>query len=456
MTQQPANILIIDDDPDILQTTRMVLKKQFANIFTERSPQKITGLLKAYDFDLILLDMNFRAGHTSGREGLEWLRHIREQSPGTQVVMITAYGDVNLAVKAMKEGATDFVVKPWDNQKLLATVMSAYKLSRSQREIEKHRVRENTLSSDMDKSFSKIIGKSEAMQAVYSIVDKVSATDANVLILGENGTGKELIARDIHRKSSRSGQVFIGVDLGALPESLFESELFGYSRGAFTDARQDKAGRFEVASGGTLFLDEIGNLSLQLQAKLLSALEKRTIYRIGSNKPVQIDVRLISATNMPLYEMISENSFREDLLYRVNTVEIHLPPLRERRGDVPLLADYFLKLYSAKYGKKNIGIAKDAIRRLDGYHWPGNIRELQHVIERAVIMTEDDRIGAQNLMLTAEESSPARSGTLNIEELEKEAIRKALKKHNGNLSQAAKELGLGRTTLYRKMEKYGI
>ncbi|MCF8343918.1 MAG: sigma-54 dependent transcriptional regulator [Bacteroidales bacterium] len=456
MTQQPANILIIDDDADILQTTRMVLKKQYANIFTERNPQKITEFLKEYDFDVILLDMNFRAGHTSGKEGLEWLRNIKKFNPGTQVVMITAYGDVNLAVKAMKEGATDFVVKPWDNQKLLATVTSAYRLGRSQKEIEKHRVRESTLSSDMDKSFSKIIGKSDAMQSVYSIVDKVSATDANVLILGENGTGKELIARDIHRKSARAEQVFIGVDLGALPETLFESELFGYTKGAFTDARQDKAGRFEVASGGTLFLDEIGNLSLSLQAKLLSALEKRTIYRIGSNKPVTIDVRLISATNMPLYEMINENSFREDLLYRMNTVEIHLPPLRERRGDVPLLAEYFLKVYSAKYGKQKLGISKDALKRLDAYHWPGNIRELQHVIERVVIMTEEDQIRAEHLMLTAEESPQGLSETLNIEALEKEAIGKALKKQNGNLSQAAKEVGLDRTTLYRKMEKYGI
>lgn len=456
MEKIDASILVIDDDPDILQTSRMVLKRQFSSIHTEKYPQKIELLLAENDFDVILLDMNFKAGVTHGKEGIEWLKRIRRNKPDAHVVMITAYGDVNLAVKAMKEGATDFVVKPWDNKKLIATVMSAYKLSQSRKEIEKHKSRENTLSSDMDKDFAEIIGKSSAIQEVFSSIGKVAKTQANVLILGENGTGKELVAREIHRKSDRHEQIFIGVDLGALPESLFESELFGYVKGAFTDALQDKAGRFEVASGGTLFLDEIGNLSLTLQAKLLSALENRIIYRLGSNKAIPVDIRLISATNMPLHEMISENSFRDDLLYRINTVEIKLPPLRERTGDISLLANHFLGIYSKKYNKPQIKIGRDAMNRLDNYHWPGNIRELQHVIERAVIMSESDKLRAEDLMLTSEEKQDSFSGSLNIEELEKDAIRKALKKHAGNLTTAAKELGLGRTTLYRKMEKYGI
>ncbi len=456
MSKHKAQILIIDDDPDILQTSYMVLKKHFTEIATNHDPGQLDELLKEKDYDVILLDMNFKAGVTSGKEGIDWLKRIKKTSPGTQVVMITAYGDISLAVKAMKEGATDFEVKPWDNKKLLATTMSAYKLSQSQKEIEKYRNRESILGGDLDKAFSEIIGVSAAMQEVYNITKKVSATDANILILGENGTGKELLAREIHRKSARAGQIFIGVDLGALPESLFEAELFGHTKGAFTDARQEKAGRFEAASGGTLFLDEIANLSFAMQAKLLSALQNRTIYKLGSNKAVKVDVRLISATNMPLHEMISERRFREDLLYRINTVEIRLPPLRERAGDIPLLASHFLKLYAGKYNKAVEGISKEALKRLESYSWPGNIRELQHSIERAVIMTENKKLEAYELLLTTEEKTDTSNGTLNIETLEKEAIKKALFKHTGNLSNAAKELGLGRTTLYRKMEKYDI
>lgn len=450
------NILIIDDDPDILQTTRMVLKKQFSQIRTEKDPAKIDELLQMEDYDVILLDMNFKAGLTSGKEGIEWLRKIKKINPDIQVVMITAYGDINLAVKAMKEGATDFVVKPWENKKLLATVMSACKLSQSKKEVTKYRNRENALSRDIDKAFPGIIGQSKAMKTVFEIIDKVGKTDANVLILGENGTGKELVAREIHRKSKRNDQIFVSVDLGALPESLFESELFGYVKGAFTDAGQDKAGRFEVASGGTLFLDEIGNLSPPLQAKLLTALEKKTIYRIGSNKPIPVDIRLICATNMPLYEMLQKQEFRDDLLYRINTVEIKLPPLKERNGDIPVLSKYFLKMYSSKYNKKGIKISKEALRKLKNYSWPGNIRELQHLIERLVIMSEADVINADDIILTNESKTASVQSSLNIEELEKEAIKKAIAKHTGNLSKACKELGLGRTTLYRKMEKYGI
>jgi two-component system, NtrC family, response regulator HydG len=456
MEKLDANILIIDDDPDILQTSRMVLKKHFSMIRTEKDPHKLDKLLREVDYDLVLLDMNFKAGLTTGLEGIAWLKKIKQINPQNHVVMITAYGDVKLAVQAMKEGATDFVVKPWDNQKLLATVMSACKLSQSKREVDKYKNREDLLTSDMDKAFSTIIGKSAAMKNVFNICDKVSQTDANVLILGENGTGKEMIARDIHRKSKRAKQIFISVDLGALPETLFESELFGHVKGAFTDAHQDKVGRFEVASGGTLFLDEIGNLSLPLQAKLLSVLEKREVYKIGSSKAIPIDIRLICATNMPLHEMIAERRFRDDLLYRINTVEINLPPLRNRKGDVLLLTDYFMETYAKKYHKMGIKIMQDARRKMESYFWPGIIRELQHVIERATIMAESNKITANELLLTAEAKTVSISETLNIEELEKNAIQKAMQKHAGNLSNAARDLGLGRTTLYRKMEKYGL
>ncbi len=456
MTKLKGNILIIDDDPDILHTTRVVLRKHFANIRTERNPEVLSHILNTRDYDVILLDMNFSTGSTSGREGLEWLGKIKKADPGNIVIMITAYGDIDLAVKAMKEGAIDFVVKPWDNKKLSATVMAAYKLAQSTREISKYKNREIMLSKDMEQPFSTIIGKSQAMKEIFSMINKVGQTDANILILGENGTGKELIAREIHRRSGRSEQIFISVDLGAIAETLFESELFGHSKGSFTDAKQDRAGRFETASGGTLFLDEIGNLSLPLQAKLLSALENRKIFRIGSNKGIPIDIRLISATNMPLYEMVNEKQFRDDLLYRINTVEIMLPPLRERKKDIPLLVNHFLSIYSRKYKKQQISINHEAIRKMESYHWPGNIRELQHIIERALIMSENDEINAEDILLTAESSDAVSGGNLNIEELEKNAIKKALLKHAGNLTKAAKELGLGRTTLYRKMEKYGI
>lgn len=454
--KQNAKILIIDDDADILHTSRMALKKHFTNIQTERHPENIIKLLGKDDYDVILLDMNFKAGVTTGNEGIEWLRKIKSVDSENNVVMITAYGDINLAVKAMKEGAMDFVIKPWDNKKLVATVMAAFKLSQSKKELKKYKSRESTLIDDIDKPYSQIIGESESMKNVYNIIAKVSKTNANVLILGENGTGKELIAREIHRRSERAEQIFISVDLGALPESLFESELFGYMKGSFTDARQDKPGRFEVASGGTLFLDEIGNLSLPLQSKLLSALQNRKIYRLGSNKPINIDIRLISATNMPLYEMIEKREFRDDLLYRINTVEIHIPPLRNRTGDIPLLCKHFLNMYSKKYKNEKINLSREALKQLEKYSWPGNIRELQHVIERAIIMADKQLLKPEDLFITNEESIEDNSSTLNIEELEKNAIRKALKKHSGNLSNAAKELGLGRTTLYRKIEKYGI
>jgi DNA-binding NtrC family response regulator len=456
MLSDETNILIIDDDPDILFTTRVVLKPHFTHIRAEKKPDKINQLLGEEEFDAILLDMNFKRGAKSGKEGLEWLKKIKSINKDHNVILITAYGEVEIAVEAMKEGAFDFVVKPWDNNKLIATVMAACQLNKSKKELKKYRYRENSLREDIDKPFKSIIGKSQAMQHVFGMIDKVGQTDASVLILGENGTGKELIARELHRKSKRMDQLFINVDLGAIPESLFESELFGHTKGAFTDAIQDRAGRFEVASGGTLFLDEIGNLSLPLQAKLLSALESRKIYRIGSNKEIPIDIRLICATNMPLYDMINSNRFRVDLLYRINTVEIFLPPLRNKREDIPELVDHFMGVFARKYKKGNLTVHSAALKKLAQYDWPGNIRELQHVVERAVIMSENICLQPGDFLLSSQENKSLPEGSLNIEAIEKNAIIKSLIKHGGNMSKAAVELGMGRTTLYRKMKKHGI
>jgi len=347
------------------------------------------------------------------------------------------------------------VVKPWDNNRLLATVMAAYKLSVSRKEIAKLKSHQKVLTEDIDHPYTEIIGSSQAMQEVLVAVDKVSSTDANVLILGENGTGKELIARLIHRKSLRSESIFIGIDLGAIHETLFESELFGHIKGAFTDAKEERAGRFELASGGTLFLDEIGNLSLPLQSKLLAAIQNREVTRVGSNRVIKTDVRIISATNMPLHEMVDRGEFRQDLLYRINTVEIRVPPLRERFKDIPEMVHHFMKMYSKKYNKPIPAVSKSSMKKLSGYHWPGNVRELQHLVERAMIMTDERVINLDDFIADVNKRQPARE-ILNLEEIEKKTISNALKKHGGNVSKAAKELGLGRTTIYRKMEKYGI
>jgi len=455
MPKLSGKILIVDDDKDILLTTKVILKKHFSEIYTLSNPDRILSLLKDLTFDVILLDMNFSMGATSGKEGLDWLKKIRSLDIHISVIMITAYGEIYLAIKAMKEGAVDFVVKPWDNDKLLATVMSAYKLSQSIKEISRLQTMQTMLSKDIDQPFSEIIGDSTSMQEVFTTIHKVAKTDADVLILGENGTGKELVARALHRSSTRHLQPFINVDLGAIPDTLFESELFGHVKGAFTDAQEDRPGRFEVASGGTLFLDEIGNLTLALQSKLLTALQNREIVRIGSNITIPVNIRLICATNMDLHAMILENRFKQDLLYRINTVEIRIPPLRERKDDIPLLSKHFTKKYSLKYNKK-VTVSKEAIKKLSHYDFPGNVRELQHIIERAIIMTESNTLYAKDFLLVSTSGPSSKGSTLNIEKLEKEAIEHAIKKCNGNLSKAAKELGLGRTTLYRKMEKYSI
>lgn len=453
-----GRILVVDDDTDVLNAARLYLKQHVEKVDVESNPKLIPTLMKQYDYDAILLDMNFDEDVSSGEEGFYWLEKILEADPAMAVVFITAYGDVEKAVQAVKNGASDFVLKPWQNEKLLATVTSAMNLSRSKRDFQKLSTQNAALKADMEQPYQNIIGKSRAMEQVFHTIEKVAKTDANVLITGENGTGKELVARALHRRSNRSEHTFITVDMGALTESLFESELFGHEKGAFTDAKESRAGRFEIASGGTLFLDEIGNLPIQLQPKLLSALQTHEIRRIGSNKTKKIDIRLICATNVSLGEMVEKQEFRQDLLYRINTIEIKLPPLRERTEDIPLLAKHFLKKYRAKYKKELSGITKQALDQLKEYHWPGNIRELEHAVERAVIMTDEKQLQNGDFLLTSASGNEHKIPVagLNLEEVEKTVIRKAMNKHGGNISHAADELGLTRASLYRRLEKYGL
>ncbi len=458
--KKEAKILIVDDEEDILFTLRLFLKQHFTMVRTEHNPHHIPRMMRQEQFDLILLDMNFRKGDTSGNDGLTWLKKVIEIDPTATVIMITAYGDVKVAVEAVKAGATDFVVKPWRNEKLLATILSAMKLSESQQTVRQLESRQKVLSADIDQHYGEIVGSSASMKQIFATIEKVARTDANVLILGENGTGKELIARAIHRQSLRSKEVFINVDLGAIPDTLFESELFGHKKGAFTDANEDRVGRFEVASGGSLFLDEIGNLSLPLQAKLLTVLQNRQIRRVGTNHTINIDIRLICATNMPLYNMVKEQSFRQDLLYRINTVEITLPPLRKRREDIPSLVDHFLNIYARKYQKAGLKISAAALDKLQDYQWPGNIRELRHAVERAVILGDNQALQPQDFLFhdagTDGSSQKNRVESYNLEEMEKWAIQEVLERYRGNITKAAKELGLTRAALYRRMEKYDL
>lgn len=458
MNLKTGKILIVDDDEDVLFSARLLLKQHYSIVQIEKNPEQIPSILKNEHYDIILLDMNFSGNATSGSEGFNWLKKILELDPTSIVILITAFGTIEMAVKAIKDGATDFVLKPWQNEKLLATVSSAMKLSQSQQRIDNLLSRQKQLSKDIDRQFHNIIGISEEMQKVFSTIQKVAETDANILILGENGTGKELVARAIHRQSTRSDEIFLNVDMGAISESLFESELFGYMKGAFTDAKEDKAGRFEIASGGTLFLDEIGNLSFNLQMKLLSVLQNRTVTRLGSNIPRPIDIRLVCATNIPIDELISEKRFRQDLLYRINTVEINLPPLRKRIEDIPLLAKHFLDIYCKKYNKPAKEISPAALKRLEKYHWPGNVRELQHAIERVVIMNEAKEILPEDFYFSVQDvkEDDVKLNNFDLEEAEKLLIIKAVGKYNGNLTRAAKELGLTRASLYRRLEKYGL
>jgi two-component system response regulator HydG len=458
MSDKVGKVLAIDDNEDILFALKLLLKQHVEKIDTINNPVLIPETLAAEEYDVILLDMNFTRDAISGQEGFDWLQTILEIDPQAVVVFITAYGDAEKAVKSIKAGATDFVLKPWQNEKLLATLSASVKLKRSRMEADSLRSRHRGIVHAMNMPFHDFIGDSDSMLQVFTTIQKVAKTDANVLILGENGTGKELVARALHNDSPRKDEVFISVDLGAISESLFESELFGHEKGAFTDAKAEKQGRFEIASGGTIFLDEIGNLSLAMQTKLLTVIERREVTRVGSNKPIKIDVRLICATNNNLMDMVAQGLFRQDLIYRVNTVEIHLPPLRERGGDIELLSRHFLQTYNKKYKKSARSISAAGLKKLNQYSWPGNVRELQHAIERAVIMSENTTLEPDDFFL----SSPVRkSGELefenyNLDEIEKIVILKVLKQAQGNITQAASELGLTRTSLYRRMEKYGL
>ena len=458
MDKPIGKILIIDDDEDVLIAAKLLLKKHAKEVIIEKNPKKIPFLMNNDTYDVILLDMNFSKDITSGKEGLYWLEQILEVDPSAVVILITAFGDVEMAVKALKIGATDFVLKPWQNEKLIGTLSAAIRLKESYKEVDKLKSAKKQLESEINKPFKDIIGNSEAMKSVFTIIDKVAGTDANVLILGENGTGKELVARALHQRSLRKDNVFVGVDMGAITETLFESELFGHKKGSFTDAKEDRVGRFEVANGGSLFLDEIGNLSMPLQSKLLTVLQQREVTRIGSNKAVSVDIRLICATNMPLYDMVGDSTFRQDLLYRMNTVEVQLPPLRERQDDITQLADHFVNIYCEKYRKPPKKIAASTYKKLQKYSWPGNIRELQHAIERAIIMSEGNSLTPDDFffLVQKQDSGSEAVDNFNLDEVEKNVILKAINKHAGNISKAAKELGLTRASLYRRLEKHGL
>ncbi|MGM0503356.1 MAG: sigma-54-dependent transcriptional regulator [Bacteroidota bacterium] len=452
-----GKILIVDDNEELLIALRLFLSEHFSVIDTIKNPNLIPDYLRKNTYDLVLLDMNFSAGVNTGNEGIYWMKQIKETDPNVSVVLITAYGDVELAVNAMKEGAADFIQKSWDEKKILSSILSAYNLQQSKVRIQNLEQKQKHLSERIDQKYSNIIGKSPVIKKVLQMVDKVAPTDANMLITGENGTGKEVIAREIHRKSNRSDEVFVNVDLGAISENLFESELFGYVKGAFTDAKEDRTGRFEIASGGTLFLDEIGNLPVELQSKLLTVIQNKEIYRVGSNKPIPVDIRLICATNMDLDKMVQENQFRQDLLYRINTIQIELPPLRERTDDIPLLTDFFLKRYSEKYQKALLKFSEQALKKMKTHSWPGNIRELQHTVEKAVILCDNKEIKEEHCWPDGEKKAKVFTpNTLNLDENEKNIIERAIAKQKGNLSAAAKELGINRSTLYKKIEKYGL
>ncbi len=459
--KKSGNLLIVDDNQDLLNAAKIFLKRHFSGVDIESNPETIPNLIQNDNYDIILLDMNFTRDVSTGQEGYYWLDKILEIDPSAVVVLITAYGDVNTAVKAIKQGATDFVLKPWENDKLLATLHAALKLKQVSNDFIQLKSQQKQLYADLDRQFKDIIGKSAPMQKVFDTIKRVARTDANILITGENGTGKELIARSIHKNSYRDEEAFITVDLGAVTESLFESELFGHKKGAFTDAKEDRAGRFEVANKGTLFLDEIGNISAPQQAKLLTALQNRKVTRIGSNKAIDIDIRLISATNMPIDEMISKGEFRQDLLYRINTIEIKLPALRERPEDIPLLVDHYIGFYAKKYNKEIYKASEAVLSRMQKYDWPGNIRELQHSIERAVIMSAQSILQPEDFFFSSSQKEDIKAGKLNlndlnIEDVEKLLIRKALDKNFGSITEAAKELGLTRSSLYRRLEKYGM
>lgn len=451
-----ARILVVDDHKNIRTALEMLLSREFSEIKCLGKPELILSELRTKDYSAVLLDMNYSAGQNTGNEGLFWLRELVKFDPGLSVVMITGFGDIELAVTALKDGATDFVLKPWDNQKLLATLRTAVNLTHSRREVKILSRETESLKAGLLQKPPRIIGRSAALLKLMKTVGKVAGTEANILITGENGTGKELIAKEIHRQSERSAKIMVTVDLGAVPDTLFESELFGHVKGAFTDARSDRCGKVEAASGGTLFFDEIGNLSLPLQAKLLSILQNRSITRLGGNEQIPVDIRLICATNMDLDKMVQEGSFRMDLLYRINTIELELPPLRNREGDVLLLASWFLQLFAQRYRKAGLKLDTSAENALIKWKWPGNVRELQHSIERAVILSDSTTLSAEDFQFNPTDLSQAETLEGSLDEVEARLIAYAIKKQKGNLSAVASRLGISRQTLYNKMKKYGL
>ncbi|MBU8892325.1 MAG: sigma-54 dependent transcriptional regulator [Bacteroidales bacterium] len=452
-----GRVLIIDDNQSVLDSLQLFLKYKFKEITTLSNPNQITSLISRQEFDIILLDMNFSAGVNSGNEGLYWLNEITKIAPETIIILITAYGDSELAVKAIKAGAYNFIEKPWNNQKLLATMQAAFEMRKSKIKIKNLEHKQKALNQNTNQNFEFITGSSPAMNKVITAVEKVAQTDANVIVLGENGTGKELIARKIHQLSNRKNEVFMNVDMASLSENLFESELFGHVKGAFTDAKEDRIGKFEAANGGTLFLDEIGNLSFTMQSKLLTALQNRQISKVGSNKIIPLNIRLITATNKNVNQLISENLFREDLLYRINTIQVTVPPLRERKEDILILVNHFLDIYSKHYNKQGLKINNKATEKILEYTWPGNIRELKHTIEKAVILCNEMTLTSEDFFFEKQNSkSEEFYKAISLEDGEKIIIKNALQRNNWNISDTAKELKVGRQTLYRKIEKYDI
>lgn len=450
-----AKILVVDDTKSVLSALEILLQFEYKSVQTISNPNLLTSFPNLKEIDIILLDMNFSAGVNTGNEGLYWLREIKKKAPHISVIMMTAYGAIELAVEALKEGATDFILKPWNNERLLTTVKSAYELRKSQKEVRHLKQKESNLKQVINQNKNYIIGNSKALNSVLSLVQKVAKTDVNILVTGENGTGKELIARELHKSSVRNNEVFISVDMGSISENLFESELFGHVKGSFTDAKEDRAGKFEAANGGTLFLDEIGNLSLQMQAKLLSVIQNRVVVRVGSNKTIPVDIRLICATNCNLDQMVADGLFREDLLYRINTIQIEVPALRDRDGDVLILSDFFLKKFAHKYGKPSLKINQSAQEKLMEYAWPGNIRELLHTMERAVILSEGNVLKPTDFLLETKTSFSVEDEPKTLEEMELLMITKALNENEGNYSAAAEQLGISRQTLYNKLKKSG-
>lgn len=450
-------ILIVDDNKGVRESLELLVQTEFDEVHSLSNPNALVSTIQQHHIDVILLDMNFKTGINSGNEGLFWLNEIQKLDASISVIMITAYGDVELAVRAVKEGAFDFILKPWDNHKLITTIHAALKLRYSKLENLHLQKTTNILKNELNPYSYSIIGQSTALKEVMDMVSKVAKTEANIFITGENGTGKELIAKEIHRLSNRKDEVLVTVDMGAVSESLFESELFGYKKGAFTDAKEDRIGKFEAAHKGSLFLDEIANLSHGLQAKILTALQSRTITKIGSHEAIPIDIRLISATNKDIHKMVDTGEFREDLLYRINTINIELPPLRDRENDILLLAQFYLNKYALKYGKAAFKMNEKAQKQLLKYDWPGNVRELQHCMEKTVILADDNKLNEFSFSLNEDYHSSSNNIPLGtLEEMEKKMIKASLKKAKGNMSLVAKNLGITRPTLYSKLKKYGL